>query len=195
MPRFKSIIFYQNRPKMKLFLKKCKIFKRWRLRLQTPKTVLPLRISGYAPGNFAQFIIICFFVALVLSNFFLIVAFVLSNFFALSNLMMLTIAVCLMLNCFMFEKFCIHYALCDFDSILWHCTNLFIRQSIDRKQIFDDTFRNLPIEKSCVRPDYYYYTFTFIGSVAGRAKASFLRQLWSYDLGSTHTMVTLLRLS
>ena len=36
---------------MKLFLqKKCKIFERWWLRPQTPKTAPPpLRISGYAP--------------------------------------------------------------------------------------------------------------------------------------------------
>ena len=36
---------------MKLFLqKKCKIFDRWGLRLQTPETAPPpLRISGYAP--------------------------------------------------------------------------------------------------------------------------------------------------
>ena len=43
------------------------------LRPQTPKTVPPLRISCYTPGNFSLFIIICFFVAFVLSNFFLIV--------------------------------------------------------------------------------------------------------------------------
>ena len=48
-----------------------------------------------------------------------------------------------MLNCFLFEKFYFHYALCDFDSILLHCTKLlFIRQSIDREQIFDVTFEN-----------------------------------------------------
>ena len=36
---------------MKLFLqKKCKIFERWGLRPQTPKTTPPLRISGYAPA-------------------------------------------------------------------------------------------------------------------------------------------------
>ena len=46
--RFKSIIFFnQNSPKMKLFLqKKCKIFERWGLRLQTP--VLPAA-GGFAP--------------------------------------------------------------------------------------------------------------------------------------------------
>ena len=59
--------------------------------------------------------------------------------------MMLTIVdVCLMLNCFLFEKFYLHYALCDLDSILLHCTKLFIRQSINREQIFDVTFETLP---------------------------------------------------
>ena len=61
---------------------------------------------------------------------------------SVANLMVLTIGVCLMLNCFLFEKFYLHYALCDFDSILCHCTKLFIRQSIDREQIFDVTFQN-----------------------------------------------------
>ena len=58
--------------------------------------------------------------------------------------MMLTTDVCLMLNCFLFEKFCLRYALCDFDSILLHYVKLFIRQSIDREQIFDVTFENPP---------------------------------------------------
>ena len=68
--------------------------------------------------------------------------------------MMLTITdECLMLNCFLFEKFYLHYALCDFDFILLHSTKLFILQSIDREQIFDVTFEPPPppIEKSCVR--------------------------------------------
>ena len=56
-----------------------------------------------------------------------------------------------MLNCFLVEKFYLYYALCDFDSILWHCTELFICHSIDREQIFDVTFETPPIEKSCVR--------------------------------------------
>ena len=58
--------------------------------------------------------------------------------------MMLTIDVCLVINCFLFEKFYLHYALSDFDSILLHCNKLFIRQSIDREQIFDVTFQNPP---------------------------------------------------
>ena len=57
-----------------------------------------------------------------------------------------------MLNCFLFEKFYLHYALRDFDFILLHCTKLFIRKSIDREQIFDVTFEPPPpTEKSCVR--------------------------------------------
>ena len=58
--------------------------------------------------------------------------------------MMLTVDVCLMLNCFLVEKFNLHYAVCDFDSILLHCTELFIRQSIDREKIFDVTFEFPP---------------------------------------------------
>ena len=37
---------------------------------------------------------------------------------SVTNLMMLIIEVCLMLNCFLFENFYLHYALYDFDSIL-----------------------------------------------------------------------------
>ena len=58
--------------------------------------------------------------------------------------MMLTVYVSLMLNCFLVEKFYLHYAVCDFDSILLHCTKLFIRQSIDCEKIFDVTFENPP---------------------------------------------------
>ena len=47
-----------------------------------------------------------------------------------------------MLNCLLFEKFDLHYALCHFDSILLHYAKLFIHQSIDREQIFDVTFEN-----------------------------------------------------
>ena len=65
---------------------------------------------------------------------------------SVANLMMLTIDVHLMLHCFLFEKFYLHYALCDFDSILLHCTKLFIRQSIDREQIFDVTFETTPLK-------------------------------------------------
>ena len=102
-----------------------------------PQTQPPeMRISGYAPPHFALFIIIWGFVAFVLNNFFF--------HRSVANLIMLTIIdVCLMPNCFLFEKFYLHYPLCDFDSILLHCTTLFIRQSINREQIFDVTL-NLP---------------------------------------------------
>ena len=64
---------------------------------------------------------------------------------SVANLMMLT---CLMFNCFLFEKFYLHNALCDFDSILRHCTKLFIRQSINREQIFDVTFETPPLKNA-----------------------------------------------
>ena len=75
-----------------------------------------------------------------------------------------------MLNCFLFEKSYLHYALRDFDSILLHCTKLFIRQNNDREQIFDVTFETPPpIEKSCERlwslkqyfSSNYLYNFRF----------------------------------
>ena len=49
-----------------------------------------------------------------------------------------------MLNCFLFEKFYLHYALCGFDSISLHYAKLFIRQSIDPEEIFDVTFETSP---------------------------------------------------
>ena len=63
---------------------------------------------------------------------------------SVANLMVLIIDVCLMLNCFVFEKFYLHYLLCDFDTILQHFTKLFLCQSIDCEQIFGVTFKNLP---------------------------------------------------
>ena len=52
-----------------------------------------------------------------------------------------------MLNCFLFEKLYLHYALCDFDSVLLRYAKLFIRHSIDREQIFDVTFEKPPHRK------------------------------------------------
>ena len=75
MPRFKSIIFYYNSSKIKLFLKKIAIFQAleapppdprgsdgwgppasggWGQSPQTPNAAPPppLRISGYAPGHY-----------------------------------------------------------------------------------------------------------------------------------------------
>ena len=64
MPRFKSIIFYQNSSKIKLYLQKNAKFaraggfapkppclRRLGALPQTPKTAPPLRISGYAPDT------------------------------------------------------------------------------------------------------------------------------------------------
>ena len=60
MPRFNSIKFYQNRPKIKLvFVKNRQNLVRWGLRPQTPEKAPPLQISGYAPESnyaFAQLI-------------------------------------------------------------------------------------------------------------------------------------------
>ena len=43
---------------------------------------------------------------------------------------------------FLFKKlYFIALRMYDFDSILLHCTKLFIRQSINRDQIFDVTFK------------------------------------------------------
>ena len=49
-----------------------------------------------------------------------------------------------MLNCLLFEKFDLHYALCHFDSILLHYAKLFICQSIDREKVSDVTFETPP---------------------------------------------------
>ena len=51
-----------------------------------------------------------------------------------------------MLNCFLVEKFYLHYAVCDFDFIFLYCTKLFIRQSIDREKNFDVTFEPSPLK-------------------------------------------------
>ena len=59
MPRFKSINFYQNRPKIELFLQKTTKLLSAGLRPQTTKTAPALlQISGYAPESnyvFAHF--------------------------------------------------------------------------------------------------------------------------------------------
>ena len=140
MPRFKSIIFYQNSPKIVIFEKKAKISRASSsvhrtlclrrlgalhpepqivsrglgIRTQSLKHSPPLRISEYTPGNFVLFIITCVFCSFCFKQFFLDRS--------VANLTILTVDVCLMFNCFLFEKFYLHYAPCDFDSILCHCT-------------------------------------------------------------------------
>ena len=159
MPRFKCIIFYQNISKLKLFLKKNANFSNaggsppdprvsggWGLCPQTPKTVPPIANSGYTPATLCTIYNHMGFLSFCFERFFLDRS--------VANLMMLTIDVCLVHNFFLLEKFYLHYALCDFESILIHCTKLFSRQSIDCEQIFDVTFQPPPpppIEKSCVR--------------------------------------------
>ena len=75
---------------------------------------------------------------------------------SVANLMMLIIDVCLMFNCFLFEKFYLHHALGNFDSILWLYTTLFIHQSIDRQQMFDVTFEISSLKNPAYATDRYY---------------------------------------
>ena len=57
MPHFKSINFYQNRPKITLMLKKSIVFERWGLCPQTSETSPPFQISGCAPGSNQVFVL------------------------------------------------------------------------------------------------------------------------------------------
>ena len=77
-----------------------------------PKQPPKLRISGYAPATICTIYIHMGFLSFCSEQFFLDRS--------VANLMMLTIDVCLVLNCFLFEKFYLHYTLGDFDSILLH---------------------------------------------------------------------------
>ena len=76
MPRFKSIIFYQNSRKIKSFLKKIQNFSAGGLRRlgalppDPQNSPPPLGISGYASDNFALFIFIGVFVGFASRNFF-----------------------------------------------------------------------------------------------------------------------------
>ena len=133
MPRFKGITFYQYSPKIKLFLKKNAKFSSAGGSAPRPPNQPPqLRISGYVLSTLCIVYNRMGFRSFCFEQFFL--------HHSVANCMMLITDVCLMLNCFLFEKFYLHYALCDFDSILLHYAKLFIRQSIDREQIFDVTF-------------------------------------------------------
>ena len=105
MPRFKSIISYQYSPKTKLILKKkCKIFKRWGLRPQTPvppaaggfaprppKQPPQLRISSYVPATFCTVYNHMGFCSFCFEQFFL--------HRSVANLKMLTIDICLIVCC------------------------------------------------------------------------------------------------
>ena len=151
MPCFKSIIVYQYNPiKLKLFLKKMQSFRA--LGAPPPDPVPPAagdsspRPPNTASSN-ANFWLrasaLCTVYNHMGSRSFRFEEFFLHR--SAANFMMLTIIdVYLMLNCFLFEKFYLHYAQCDFDSITLHSTKLFIRQSINREQIFDVTFETPP---------------------------------------------------
>ena len=96
--------------------------------LRPPKQPPRLRISGYAPATLCNVYNYMGSGSLCFEHFFLDRP--------VANLMMLTVNVCLMLNCFLVEKFYFHYALCDFDSILLHCTTvsyLFAKVQIAKK--------------------------------------------------------------
>ena len=69
-----------------------------------------LRIFSYAPATLCN-----------VYNYTGVGSFCFEQFFlhrTVANFMMLTVDVSLMLNCFLVEKFYLHYAVCDFDSIL-----------------------------------------------------------------------------
>ena len=84
-------------------------FSGWGLRPQTPKAAPQSQISGYAPAT------LCTVYNCVGVRSFCFEQFFLAR--SVVNLMMLTIDVCLMPNCFLYEKSYLHYARCAFDSI------------------------------------------------------------------------------
>ena len=95
MQRFKSIIFYQNSPKTKLFFKKKQTFQALGAPPSDPQNSPPMRISDYAPAtlcnvyNYMGFRSFCF-EQLFLDR-------------SVANRMMLTIDVCLIV--FWLESF------------------------------------------------------------------------------------------
>ena len=118
LPRFKSIIFYQYSPKIKLFLKKNAKFSSaggsapqtpvppaaggfasrppiasgcWGLRPKTPKSAPQLRISSYVPTTLCTVYNHMDFCSFCFEQFFL--------HRSVANLMMLTIDICLIVCC------------------------------------------------------------------------------------------------
>ena len=73
MQLFKSIIIYQNSPKIKLFWKKMQNFQALGAPPPDPKTQPPIANFWLRAWQLVLFLIICVFAAFVLSNFFLIV--------------------------------------------------------------------------------------------------------------------------
>ena len=128
MPRLKALFFINKALKLSYFWKKMQNYQALGATPPDPQ----LRIFSCAPAALCN-----------VYNYTGVGSFCFEQFFlhrSVANLMMLTVDVCLMLNCFLVEKFYLYYAVCDFDSILLHCTKLFIRQSIDREKNFDVTF-------------------------------------------------------
>ena len=106
MPRFKSIIFYQYSPKIKLILKKnAKFSSAGGYAPRPPKQPPQLRISGYVPATLCTVYNPMGFCSFCFEQFFLDRS--------VANLMMLTIDVCLMLTVLVFcFKSCICITQC-----------------------------------------------------------------------------------
>ena len=98
---FQSIIFHQNSPKIKLILKKknAKFSSAGGSAPRPPKQPPQLRISGCAPATLCTINYHMGFLSFCFEQFFLDRS--------VANLMMLTIDVCLVLNCFLKSFICI----------------------------------------------------------------------------------------
>ena len=155
MPRSKSIIFYQYSPKIKLILKKkCRIFKRWGLRPQTPvppaaggfaprlpKQPPQLRISSYVPATFCTVYNHMGFCSFCFEQFFL--------HRSVANLKMLTIDICLIVCCLK-SLICITHCVTLTPSCYITLSYLFTKVQIANKFLMS-LLKTPPIEKSCVR--------------------------------------------
>ena len=92
----------------------------WRLRPQTPNSLRRRTSNPQTHSPNANFGLRTWQLCTVY-NYMRFCSFCFEQFFldrSVANLMMLIIDIRLMLNCFLFEKFYLHYALCDFDFIL-----------------------------------------------------------------------------
>ena len=92
MPRFKSVIFYQYSPKIKLFLKKnAKFSSAGESAPRPPKQPPQSRMSGYVPATLCTVYNHMGFRSFHFEQFFV--------YSSVANLMMLTIDVCLIVFC------------------------------------------------------------------------------------------------
>ena len=144
--------------------------RRWGLRPQT---------RGYAPRPPH-----CEFLATRLATFTRFRSFYFEQFFlgcSVANLMMLTTTyVRLLLNCFLLKKFCLHYALRDFDFILWHGV-IYSPKYQSRKKFFESLLKTPPIEKSCVRRWTLQRQRWSCGGTARRIKSGLKREWRSFQ--------------